>query len=154
MEITQRTATMEDADILLTWRNHPNTRKFSRNPEKILVRQHIRWLADRLGKTQLQPFYLFIEDGRAIAMSRLDAVPESIQKYQISILVDPDRHGEGLGTKILSLTCESFFHMYPENTIVAYINRNNHVSQKLFIKAGFKLKSSLDEFQYFEKSLN
>jgi len=154
MEITQRTATMEDADILLTWRNHPNTRKFSRNPEKILVRQHIRWLADRLGKTQLQPFYLFIEDGRAIAMSRLDAVPESIQKYQISILVDPDRHGEGLGTKILSLTCESFFHMYPENTIVAYINLNNHVSQKLFIKAGFRLKSSLDEFQYFEKSLN
>lgn len=154
MEITQRTASLEDADTLLTWRNHPSTRKFSRNPEKILDHEHIGWLADRLTKAHLQPFYLFVEDCRAIGMSRLDAVPESIQKYQISILVDPDRHGEGLGTKILSLTCKSFFLMYPEYTIVAYIHQNNYVSQKLFVKAGFKLKSSLDEFYYFEMSLN
>ncbi len=87
-------------------------------------------------------------------MSRLDSATESMNKYEISILVDPNQHGKGFGTKILSLTCESFFELHPDFAIVACINRLNYISQKLFLGAGFELLPTLGEFLYFEKSLN
>ena len=87
-------------------------------------------------------------------MSRLDAIPESPGKYEISISVEPNQHGKGVGTTILNLTCESFFSLYPYYAIVAYINPDNYISQKLFLSAGFKLIPSLEKFLHFEKTLN
>ena len=85
-------------------------------------------------------------------MSRLDF--EATHKYEISILVDPNQQGRGMGTKILTLTCESFFDQYPNFAIIAYVHRSNYVSQKLFLRAGFELLPSLGDFVHFEKSLN
>lgn len=152
MKIAQRTATLNDAEILLTWRNHPSTRRFSRQPEKIRSEEHIVWLKTRLEKSELEPFYLFTEDSRAIGMSRLDALSNSLQRFEISILVDPDQHGKGIGTRILNLTCESFFLLHPESLIVAHISRHNMISQKLFFSAGFRKQTSIGDFIQFEKS--
>jgi RimJ/RimL family protein N-acetyltransferase len=154
MAITQRTATLNDADILLTWRNHPSTRKYSRQPEQISSDVHIEWLTTRLKKVQSEPFYLFLENSKVIGMSRLDAVSGSVHQFEISILVNPELHGKGMGTKILSWTCDSFFDLQPHHTIVAYVHRYNHISQKLFIGAGFELLTSPGEFLHYEKSLN
>ena len=109
MKITQRTATLDDAGTLLTWRNHPETRKFSRNPDEICSNEHLEWLTARLERVQLEPFYIFIEDSKAIGMTRLETTSGSIHHYEISVLVDPNNQGKGLGRRILSLTCESFF---------------------------------------------
>ena len=152
MRITQRTATLDDADTLLTWRNHPSTRKFSQQPKEILSDEHMYWLTARLKKVHLEPFYLFIGDCGAIGMSRLDF--EATHKYEISILVDPNQQGRGVGTKILTWTGESFYDQYPNFAIIAYVHRSNFVSQKLFLRAGFELLPSLGDFVHFEKSLN
>ncbi len=154
MNMTQRTATMEDADIILAWRNHPSSREFSRQTEQIHRDEHVAWLAARLKKVQMEPFYLFIENNSAVGMSRLDALSESIDKYEISILIDPSQHGKGLGTKILGLTCETIFSLHPKHTIVAHIHEDNYSSQKLFRSAGFELLPSIGGFLRFEKSLN
>jgi RimJ/RimL family protein N-acetyltransferase len=154
MKITQRTATLNDAEILLNWRNDPNIRKFSRQPEQISGEEHLDWLRARLEKVQLEPYYLFVQGSRAIGMSRLDAVSDSLQRFEISIMVDPNQHGKGIGTSILNVTCKSFFLLHPEKSIVAHISRHNFISQKLFISAGFKLQTSFGDFLRFEKSLD
>ena len=151
MKITQRTASLDDAAILLAWRNHPSTRMFSRQPDQISSDEHIEWLTARLKRVHLEPFSVFTQDFRAIGMSRLDAVSESPHKYEISILVDPNQHSKGMGTKILSMTCENFSNLFPNHTIIAYINHHNYISQKLFANAGFKLLPSDGDFLYFEK---
>ena len=153
MEITQRTATLDDAAVLLTWRNNPSAREFSVHSELIPSDEHLDWLTARLERVQLEPFFLFAVDHEVIGMSRLDAVSESTEKYEISILVDPNQHGKGVGTNILNMTCKTFFSLHPNNTIIAKVHQHNFVSQKLFTNAGFQLLPSAGTFLHFEKTL-
>ena len=151
MKITQRTATMDDAPRILTWRNHPGVRKFSLDPEVIRNDEHSRWFAARLARLQLEPLFLFSVERELVGMSRLDVVIELTDKYEISILVDPEQHGKGIGTKILDMTCENFFRLHPGKTMIARVHRENIVSQRLFTKAGFLMQLSEGNFLKFER---
>ena len=151
MEITQRPATFGDADTLLTWRNNPDVRKFSLHTGLISIDEHLKWLSGRLERVDLEPFFLFEEDHKTIGMSRLDVVSGQTNKCEISILVDPDQHRKGIGTRILNMTCDSFFSLHPNKTIVAKVQVHNFVSQKLFTNAGFELQNSVGNFLHFEK---
>ena len=153
MKITQRIATLSDAVALLTWRNNPSSREYSLNSELILINEHLEWLTTRLERIQIEPFFLYMADHKAIGMSRLDVMSGSVDKFEISILVDPNQHGKGVGTRILDMTCGTFFSLYPDKTIVARVHRHNLVSQKLFTSAGFQLVPSVGDFLHFEKSL-
>lgn len=149
MEITQRTATLSDASLLLHWRNNPSAREFSLNSKPITKAEHLQWLLARLERTQTEPFLLFLNSSKVIGMTRLDLLSGSSEKYEISILVDPRQHGKGIGTEILKMTCEIFFTTHPDKTILARVHRNNYVSQKLFSSADFDLLTPLgDYFNY------
>jgi L-amino acid N-acyltransferase YncA len=65
--------------------------------------------------------------------------------------VDPGHHGRGIGSRILHMTCVSFFNLHPDKSLVARVNKNNYISQKLFSSAGFKLLSTSDDYLSFEK---
>jgi UDP-2,4-diacetamido-2,4,6-trideoxy-beta-L-altropyranose hydrolase len=153
MRISQRTATLSDAAALLTWRNDPSVRKYAQNSEHISIDEHQDWFKARLQRTKLEPFFLFEDDSRLIGMSRLDMHSQSLDKFEISILIDPSEHGKGFGTRILTMTCESFFGQYPEKSITAKVHRNNQVSQNLFISAGFELVTISEDFLDFEKNI-
>ena len=152
MDITQRTATIRDAEVLLTWRNNPSVREFSLRSELILIDEHLKWLSDRLERVQLEPFFLFAANNKKIGMSRLDALSGSTDRYEISILVDPDEQSKGVGTRILNMTCESFFSLNPNKTIVAKVHELNLVSQRLFANAGFELRDPEGDYLQFEKN--
>jgi RimJ/RimL family protein N-acetyltransferase len=154
MEITHRTATLGDAAALLNWRNNSSVREFSMNSKTIPMDEHLKWLTERLERVQLEPFLLFTKDDNLIGMSRLDVVSGSNFKNEISVLVDSSQHGKRIGTKILKVTCDIFFDLYPNKTIVAKVHRSNFVSQKLFARGGFRFISPEGEFLHFEKDLN
>jgi RimJ/RimL family protein N-acetyltransferase len=154
MEITHRTATLNDAAVLLAWRNSSSAREFSLNSEIIRIEEHLKWLSDRLERVQLEPFFVFSKGDSLIGMSRLDVVSGSDYKNEISILVDSSQHGKGIGARILNITCKSFFNLNPDKSIVANVHRSNLVSQKLFTSAGFRLISPNGEFLHFEKNLD
>jgi RimJ/RimL family protein N-acetyltransferase len=151
MEITQRNAKLDDADLLLRWRNIPSTRKFSSHSRLIGIDEHLGWLTARLGRIQLEPFFVFEIDGEAIGMSRLDEMIGSANKFEVSISVDPDHQGKGVGKKVLNLVCKTFFDSHPDYAIFASVHKHNIVSQKLFAGAGFDLQPSTGDFLYFEK---
>jgi UDP-2,4-diacetamido-2,4,6-trideoxy-beta-L-altropyranose hydrolase len=153
MEITQRTANLGDADVLLAWRNNLSVREFSLHSGLIQNDEHLDWLTARLERVHYEPFFLFIAAHEVIGMSRLDLKFESANKYEISILVDPNQHGKGFGTKILNMTCGTFFRVNPDKTILAKVHQDNIISQKLFTNAGFRLTHSLDKYLHFEKSI-
>ena len=153
MEITQRTAKLEDAALLLAWRNNPSVREFSLHSGVIQNDEHMDWFTARLERVQHEPFFLFVAAYESIGMSRLDFMFESTDKYEISILVDPNQQGKGFGTKILNMTCGAFFNLNPDKTIIANVHQNNSVSQKLFLRAGFQLMNSVGNFFQFEKTI-
>lgn len=151
MIITQRTATLGDAAMLLTWRNNPSARKFSLNSEHIPDDQHLEWFRARLERTQIEPFFLYEAESKVIGMSRFDIASGTFNKSEISILVDPNEHGKGVGKKILNMACVTFFGLHPNYAIVANVHKQNFVSQKLFAGAGFELLHSVGDFHCFEK---
>lgn len=152
MEITQRTANLGDAAVLIAWRNNPSVRKFSLNSEVIQNDEHLDWLTARLERVESEPFFLFVVAHEAIGASRLDLKFESVDEYEISILVDPNQHGKGFGTKILDMTCGFFFRLNPDKTLVAIVHQDNIASQKLFTNAGFLLTHLLGHYLYFKKT--
>jgi RimJ/RimL family protein N-acetyltransferase len=152
MEITQRPANLGDASVLLDWRNNPNVRKFSLNTGQISIDEHLLWLSGRLARIKLEPFFLFSEGENLIGMSRLDIAPGSTDRFEISILVDPSQHSKGFGTRMLDMTCKSFFCLHPDQIIVAKVHTLNSISQRLFTSAGFKQQAAFGDFLHFEKT--
>lgn len=153
MQLIQRIATLEDLELSLNWRNDPRVRQFSRNSEIIQNDEHSRWFSARLKRIELEPFYLFMADGETVGMSRLEISTGSTDVYEISILVDPSKQGNGLGTGILNMTCKSFFELHPDKSINAIVHKRNYVSQRLFLSSGFHLKTPTSDFLKYEKSL-
>ena len=151
MKITQRTATLGDAAMLLTWRNNPSARKFSINSEHIPDDQHLEWFRARLERTQIEPFFLYEAESKVIGMSRFDIASGTANKSEISILVEPSEYGKGVGKKILNMACVTFFDLHLNHAIVANVHKQNFVSQKLFVGAGFELLPSVGDFLHFEK---
>ena len=154
MELSLRTATLNDADVLLAWRNTPNVREFSQKSEIISNDEHLRWLLARLKRVQLEPFLIFIENQKVIGMSRLDVLPEEDDCFEISILVDPSQQGKRLGTKILDISCQNLFDLYPRGIIFAKVHKANYISQKLFLRAEFDLLEIAGDFLIFKKVHN
>jgi RimJ/RimL family protein N-acetyltransferase len=152
MGISKRNASLGDAAVLLEWRNSPSARKFSQNSELIKIKDHLEWFLDRLERIRLEPFFMFELDHKLVGTSRLDFEFQSENEFMISILVDPNQLSKGIGTKILDITCETVFNLYPNHTVVAKIHQSNVISQKLFANAGFELQKRVGDFLNFKKN--
>ncbi len=113
----------------------------------------MNWLSSRLERVHSEPFILFLAGQKIIGLTRLDCIPGFDNSFAITILVDPNERGKGIGTKILNTTCESFFSVHPESILKAKVHQNNYASQKLFINAEFNAQVSTGLFLNYEKSL-
>lgn len=154
MILDQRTALPSDKDILLLWRNDPLVRRFTTKPHEITEAEHANWFIARLNKANTEPIFLFSDSETLIGMSRLDFMPESFGKFEISILVDPKKHGRGYGSRILSLTCLNFQKSNPLSMIIAKIHKNNLASLHIFKKEGFQIINKSGDFLTLERTSN
>ena len=67
---------------------------------------------------------------------RLDR--QSTNSYLVSILVDPDHHGKGIGASALSIANNIF----PDFSLHAVVLEDNIASKKIFEKAGYRKTTS------------
>ena len=64
-----RTATIQDADLLLEWRNDPKTRKASHNTDEVQRDEHISWLTKTLNNEVIAKLFQICSpalDGRGL----------------------------------------------------------------------------------------
>lgn len=144
MKIVQRAASLADASILLKWRNDSIVREFSLNSHVITSSEHAAWFSSRLERQESEPFSFFDVADKTVGMTRLDIFPELDKTFALSILVDPILQGQGIGGRILVLTCENFFERFPHNKIVAIVKEENQISHKLFQNANFTHLNRID----------
>ncbi|MBW6487332.1 MAG: hypothetical protein K0B01_14400 [Syntrophobacterales bacterium] len=69
--ITLRPATIQDADMLLDWRNDPETRKASHSTSEVVTEEHIAWLTKTLGNANRR-LLVAEEDGAPVGTVRAD----------------------------------------------------------------------------------
>ncbi|WP_054308988.1 GNAT family N-acetyltransferase [Mesorhizobium sp. 1M-11] len=117
-----RPATIDDAQLLLDWRNEPLTRAMSVNTEPVGWEIHLKWLSARLARSE-PGLYICENDGSLCGMVRID-------DDEISYIVDVNFRGKGLATKMLVLARH---HFGPKR---AKVKRGNEASAKAATAAG------------------
>lgn len=120
--LSLRPAKLEDALLLLAWRNDPLTRAMSQTHDPIDLETHTAWLDRRLSRAE-PGLYVVERGGIAIGTIRIDG-------EEISYTVAPQYRGQGLGTGMLMLAHARF------GAKQARIRRDNVASQRAAEKAG------------------
>ncbi|MDQ4116552.1 MAG: bifunctional UDP-2,4-diacetamido-2,4,6-trideoxy-beta-L-altropyranose hydrolase/GNAT family N-acetyltransferase, partial [Actinomycetota bacterium] len=96
--LTTRPATTADADMLLAWRNDPETRRWSRTPAPVHAVEHRAWLERSLASGDRM--LLVVEDACGpVGTVRWDRGPHG---WEVSITVAPERRGAGLAGPVLA----------------------------------------------------
>lgn len=130
--MTLRNATMNDAEILLKWRNDAATRSASHNVEEVKFDDHLIWLEATLSNSMRQ--LLIAEDkGRPVGCVRIDREPSGAE---LSWTVDPESRGNGIAKRMLQLVINSFPH---GSLLRAEIKVENTASLKVALAAGMIL---------------
>jgi RimJ/RimL family protein N-acetyltransferase len=96
--LSLRPATLKDAELLLKWRNDPETRRQSRNTGEAFMEGHIAWLIKSLAMPS-RKLYIAEDDGMPVGTVRAD---EDTDGYtEISYTVAPSARGKGYGKRMV-----------------------------------------------------
>jgi RimJ/RimL family protein N-acetyltransferase len=143
-----RPATPADADLLLTWRNDPSVRAWSRSAAAIDATEHTAWLVAALADPDRHVLVAVDEDGVPAATTRYELLPDptgarSRSRWEISIAVAPGLRGRGVGSAALTASDRWLWTTEPEaDEIVAWVRSGNAASRKLFEGQGYTLAVS------------
>jgi len=126
----------DDCRLLWEWANDPDVRAVSFSSEPIPWEEHLRWFNSKLGNSGC--LLLIAEDGAGVPIGqvRFDVVRKN--EAVISVSVDRENRGKGLGSTIIRLASQRLFDLTEINVIHAYIKQNNEASFRAFMKAGYK----------------
>ena len=125
---------MADAELLWQWANDAEARRSSFHPAPIPWETHVVWLSARLADAATRIFVAEVH-GEPRAVVRFQK--EDARVAVVSIVVDPDARGRGLGTRALRLSCRSAARELGLEKVDAYIKPENKASVVAFERAGF-----------------
>lgn len=136
-----RDVVASDWETLLSWRNAPSVREKSFNAQPVSIEEHQRWLAAFLENEQNVFFMAEDEAGIPLGQIRFDLHGESAV---ISLSVDPNLAGCGIGTRMTRLACGKFVERHPGVEILAHVKPDNKPSLAMFRSAGFRLADGVE----------
>src|SRR5829696_2800333 len=134
-ELYLRPAVAADRDLLLKWRNDPQTRSVSRDVHVISADEHDTWLK-RVLADPTRRLLIAELDGAPIGEVRFDRLGPGC--YEVSISLAPDARGRGLGSRLLRFAVEWAWRATNARLLDAAIREGNEASMRIFLKAGFR----------------
>lgn len=141
--ITVRSATAEDAQLLLDWANEPTTRAAGFHRDAIDPGSHRRWLTARLASPTSR-LYIGLAEERPIGQVRLEGGPDG--RVEVGISVATEARGRGVGHDLLRAGLEAG-RADPDlrvDVFIARIRPDNAESIALFTGSGFLFVGSED----------
>jgi RimJ/RimL family protein N-acetyltransferase len=128
--LTFRPVTVDDYQLLLSWRNDPLTRQQSFQDHVISEAEHLQWLSMMLGRPD-RHLWLVQRDGENVGVLRQD----KLDGYcELSWTVSPQARGKGFGKQMVKQFADSL-----AGELRASIKPSNASSVKIALYAGFKL---------------
>lgn len=141
--ITLRSAIIQDADLLLEWRNDPLTRNASHNTAEVKIDEHISWLKKTLNNANRR-LYIAEENGVPVGNVRADF---SDGVYELSWTVAPQARGRGVGKQMVAiLACQV------SEPIRAEVKSGNIASAQIAKHAGMKFDREADGVNHFRRT--
>jgi RimJ/RimL family protein N-acetyltransferase len=120
-----RCATMDDAQLLLAWRNDAETRHQSGNSEEILWENHIAWLTQSLAMSTRQ---LYLAEYKGILVGTVRSDTNTDGSVELSWTVAPEQRGKGLGK---AMVMQFVKQLHPGAKLIAIIRKGNISSEKI-----------------------
>ncbi|MBL0968017.1 MAG: UDP-2,4-diacetamido-2,4,6-trideoxy-beta-L-altropyranose hydrolase [Brevundimonas sp.] len=130
-----RPAKLDDGEMLHAWRDHPQTRAVSGNSAPIPLNGHMDWLARKLDDAGCRLFVAEI-GGTAVGSIRFDR--QLNEAWEVSLYLDPDLTGLGLGRYLLQAGERAMCAEIGEPiSFSASVMPGNEASARLFTNAGY-----------------
>ena len=142
--ITLRSATIEDADVLLEWRNDPETRKASHNTAEVQRDEHISWLS----RTLMNPNRKLLvaeENGGPVGTVRAD-YSEGV--WELSWTVSPKARGRGVAKRMVALLAHKI-----SEPIRAEVKAGNTTSARIAEYAGMEFDRETDGVRHYRRGV-
>jgi predicted dehydrogenase/RimJ/RimL family protein N-acetyltransferase len=132
---TLREATAEDCELLLSWRNDPCTRRWSRSSREVDREEHGRWLRRTLADHRTS-LWLAECDGRPVGQVRVG--PREGESAELHIALAPQARGQGLGSAVLVQASARALAGTDTASLYAHVKAKNKASLRAFLAAGFQ----------------
>jgi UDP-2,4-diacetamido-2,4,6-trideoxy-beta-L-altropyranose hydrolase len=137
--VSVRTATLEDGPMAWRWRNSAEVRRVSFDTSEIPLPSHLAWWRETLQSSE-----------RRLLVGEVDGTPLGIVRFdllagaaRLSIYLDPELTGVGIGPQLLTAACRWLFGAQPGITrIEAQVRAENRASRRAFARAGFREEHS------------
>lgn len=133
LPVRLRSMQEDDAATLFGFQTAPGARAYARKPQSPTWDEHRAWFGNRL-TNKTCPIYMVEAGGMPAGMVRLDEIATAEGAVEVSILIDPNAHGQGLGQVALRLLRLR----HPDLTVIANVKPENVASQRIFEKAGYR----------------
>jgi len=130
-----RPATEADEELLLGWRNEPETRRQSLHQAPISPEQHRRWFRDRLARPAECRIYIAEIECAPVGQARVDLTGEG--RGEISVAVAAGFRGRGLGRALIAKATERAAAELGAGSVIAVVKKENAASLRAFEAAGY-----------------
>ncbi len=146
MTLTARRARAVDAQILLDWRNDPQTRAMAVHAAEVAPDEHRAWLESRLADPGT--VLLIVEQsGTPVGTVRLDR--RAASSAEVSITIAPAARGRGLARPSIELAVDEA-RAWGATEATARIRRDNEPSLRAFRAVGFRVRREGDAEELVE----
>ncbi|MCM1046226.1 MAG: GNAT family N-acetyltransferase [Candidatus Gastranaerophilales bacterium] len=126
MSIYLRDADINDAEIILEWRNDNFTRQHSFSKDVIDPETHLKWFRSKLADENCF-MYMLMDDTECVGYLRIDQIRDI---GEISYMIAPDKRKMGYGKQIIQLV-EKLVNS-KMNALVGLVEKSNEASKKCF----------------------
>jgi RimJ/RimL family protein N-acetyltransferase len=150
LTLSLRQAQLEDAPVLLQWRNDDEVRAASFNQSLVAPDEHTAWLR-RLIRDPDRSLFVVLEDGEAVGEVRLDHRGGGIA--EVSIVLAPEARGRRLGPVVLDHAAAEAARQ-EQDELRARVRPENSRSLRAFEAAGFHELSRTDEVVELTRTLD
>lgn len=134
--IVLREASHTDAEILLEWRNDPETRRHARSQGLVGVEEHLEWLTSSLADPDRILLIAEGMDGSAIGTVRFDFLGHD-RNFEVSITIAPECRGRQLSASLLKASESWLTQRHGACIYRAFIMLDNPASIRLFERSGY-----------------
>jgi RimJ/RimL family protein N-acetyltransferase len=145
-------AKKEDVFITFDWANNEIVREHAFSKEKIEFEQHKNWFYQKIGSHHCN-YYLLKLGCQPVGSARVDFNEDSSEGV-ISFLIDPEYHGQGIGSLILKLLETKLKDDgLKELELIALVKIENSASLKIFRKLNYLEQTQSETIKRFTKRI-
>lgn len=135
-----------DCSLIYNLSNDPLVRINSFNSEPIIYENHVKWFNKVINDSNILLFLVF-EDDDFVGQLRFVRTCEESKECVISLSITPEYRGRHIGQDFMDLGITEMKKYWKKIEIVkAEVKCENEASNKLFMKDGFDLVSSVNTY--------